>query len=62
MQRVEHSSYFFMPLYHDEFVATSKERLDMSENPQLTIIIEENNEPPSLVGGKTKTNTTRKLP
>ena len=54
VQRDEHSSYFFIPLYHDEFVATSKERIDMSEHPHPTIIIEKIHEPPRIAGGKTK--------
>ena len=42
-------------LHHDEVVATSGERLDISENPHPTIIIEESHEPPILASGKTKT-------
>ena len=53
MQRDEHSSYFCIPLHHDEVVATSEERLDISENPHPTIIIEESHEPPSIPSGKT---------
>ena len=53
MQRDEHSSYFCIPLHHDEVAATSEERLDISENPYPTIIIEESHEPPSLPSGKT---------
>ena len=53
MQRDEHCSFFCMPLYHDGAATTSEERLDMSENPQLTIIIEESHEPTILAGRKT---------
>ena len=54
MQRDEHSSDFCTPLHHDEVVATSEERLEISKNPHPTIIIKESHEPPSLATRKTE--------
>ena len=60
MQRDEHSSYFCIPLHHDEVAARSEERLDISENPHPTIIIEDIHEPPRIAGGKEETNIHEK--
>ena len=46
MQRDEHNSYLYVSLCHN------KEGLNMSGQPNPTIIIEEIHEPSSLVGGK----------
>ena len=40
MQRDEHNSYFRIALYHDEVTETLEERINMSEHPHPTIIIE----------------------
>ena len=53
VQRDEHNSYFCIPLYHDEVVATLEVRIYMSENPHPTIIIEKSHEPPDISCGKT---------
>ena len=56
MQRDAHILELCTLLQHDEVAATIEQRLDISEKPNPTIIIEERYEPSSLVSGKAETN------